>query len=100
MVYNLAVGRPTLAKTPSLSLFLACFVSGSTLFLAGIQHSFFSTRILRPILLISEDKPPTRMRFLFASAIAALAGVCQAQFVGHVGPTVPATSKMYECNVL
>ncbi|KAF8602084.1 glycoside hydrolase family 28 protein [Ceratobasidium sp. AG-I] len=40
------------------------------------------------------------MRFLFASAIAVLAGVCQAQFVGHVGPTVPATSKMYECNVL
>ncbi|KEP50118.1 putative endo-rhamnogalacturonase [Rhizoctonia solani 123E] len=40
------------------------------------------------------------MRFLFASVVALLAGVCQAQHVGHVGPTVPATSKMYECNVL
>ncbi|CAE6477488.1 unnamed protein product [Rhizoctonia solani] len=40
------------------------------------------------------------MRFLFASVVTLLAGVCQAQHVGHVGPTVPATSKMYECNVL
>ncbi|KAB5590036.1 endo-rhamnogalacturonase [Ceratobasidium theobromae] len=40
------------------------------------------------------------MRFLFASAAVFLAGICQAQHIGHVGPTVPATSKMYECNVL
>ncbi|CUA78418.1 hypothetical protein RSOLAG22IIIB_07071 [Rhizoctonia solani] len=40
------------------------------------------------------------MRFLFACVAAILAGICQAQHVGHVGPTVPATSKMYECNVL
>lgn len=40
------------------------------------------------------------MRFLLASVAALLAGVCQAQYSGHVGPTVPATSKMYECNVL
>ncbi|KAJ1302855.1 hypothetical protein OPQ81_003157 [Rhizoctonia solani] len=40
------------------------------------------------------------MRFLLASVAALLVGVCQAQHNGHVGPTVPATSKMYECNVL
>ncbi|KAH7339051.1 putative endo-rhamnogalacturonase F [Rhizoctonia solani] len=40
------------------------------------------------------------MRFLLTSVAALLAGVCQAQHVGRVGPTVPATSKMYECNVL
>ncbi|KDN39356.1 hypothetical protein RSAG8_08873, partial [Rhizoctonia solani AG-8 WAC10335] len=40
------------------------------------------------------------MRFLLASVTALLASVCQAQHVGSVGPSVPATSKMYECNVL
>ncbi|KAG9095122.1 hypothetical protein FRC06_010098 [Ceratobasidium sp. 370] len=42
------------------------------------------------------------MRFSSISVpfLAFLAGVCQAQHSGHVGPTVPATSKMYECNVL
>ncbi|CAE6449651.1 unnamed protein product [Rhizoctonia solani] len=40
------------------------------------------------------------MRFLLVSVVALLVGVCQAQHVGSVGPTVPATSKMYECNVL
>ncbi|CAE7162156.1 unnamed protein product [Rhizoctonia solani] len=40
------------------------------------------------------------MRFLLASVTALLVSVCQAQHVGNVGPSVPATSKMYECNVL
>ncbi|KAG8731689.1 hypothetical protein FRC10_001570 [Ceratobasidium sp. 414] len=42
------------------------------------------------------------MRFspLSIPFLSLLAGVCQAQHSGHVGPTVPATSKMYECNVL
>ncbi|CAE6369981.1 unnamed protein product [Rhizoctonia solani] len=40
------------------------------------------------------------MRFILASVAALLAGVCQAQHVGRVGPAVPATSKMFECNVL
>ncbi|ELU39465.1 glycosyl hydrolases family 28 domain-containing protein [Rhizoctonia solani AG-1 IA] len=40
------------------------------------------------------------MRLILASVAALLAGVCQAQHVGRVGPAVPAASKMFECNVL
>ncbi|CAE6486186.1 unnamed protein product [Rhizoctonia solani] len=40
------------------------------------------------------------MRLLFASVVALLTGVIRAQHVGRVGPTVPASSKVYECNVL
>ncbi|KAG9120651.1 hypothetical protein FRC07_003787 [Ceratobasidium sp. 392] len=41
-----------------------------------------------------------RLSFLSSSLLTLLAGVCQAQYLGHVGPNVSATSKMYECNVL
>ncbi|CAE6477466.1 unnamed protein product [Rhizoctonia solani] len=40
------------------------------------------------------------MHLLFVSAAALLASVCQAQYAGRVGPTVPAASKKHLCNVL
>ncbi|KAH7339098.1 pectin lyase fold/virulence factor [Rhizoctonia solani] len=40
------------------------------------------------------------MRLFLASVAVLFAGVGHAQHVGRVGPTVPASSKMHECNVL
>ncbi|QRV95104.1 exo-beta-1,3-glucanase [Ceratobasidium sp. AG-Ba] len=41
------------------------------------------------------------MKFIsIAPLVAIFISICQAQYIGHVGPTAPLTSKTYECNVL